>query len=122
VEVLPYNHSLVFLKGHDGDYDFVFPGFRDQAFQQAEIHSDPQTDDPEEASALQSFRHWLYFDYAGWLEDDAHRAEMFFYSLGYAPASYPGVEYVLKEYFTHLKAYSPPPTKSGIQSHLAEAK
>ncbi|NDJ15017.1 MAG: hypothetical protein EBY17_28150 [Acidobacteriia bacterium] len=122
VEVHPYNRSLFFLKGNDGDYDFVFPGFRDQALEQAEIQSNSQTDDLEKASALHNFRHWLYFAYSGWLEDDAHRAEMLFYSLGNVPASYPGAEHVLKEFFTHVRAYPPPPTKEGIQSHLAESK
>ena len=122
VEVHPYNPSLVFLKGNDGDYDFVFPGLRDQAFEQAEVHSNAQTDNLDEASDLHSFRHWLYFAYSGWLEDDAHRAEMLFYSLGNAPASYPGVEHVLKKFFTHLRTYPPLPTKDGIQSHLEEAK
>src|SRR2546426_3101921 len=28
----PYNRRLVFLKSHTGDYDFLFPKLRDEAF------------------------------------------------------------------------------------------
>ncbi|MEK5744525.1 hypothetical protein VXE41_16800, partial [Acinetobacter variabilis] len=33
IEVLPFNENLIFLKGENGDYDFIFKNQRDEEFE-----------------------------------------------------------------------------------------
>lgn len=114
VEVIPYNNCLVFLKGPDGLYDFVFPGFRDEPFNHNPFHPHLRNGDVPKSNDIYHFRRWLYFHFDGWLEKEAHHAEMMFYAGGRTAKEYKGPEEVLKESLTSKRAYVPP-TKQARQ-------
>ncbi|WHI48968.1 hypothetical protein [Microbulbifer sp. VAAF005] len=108
VEVIPYNESLVFLKGTKGEYDFVIPGLRSIPFEH-QIYAPylKRADIPSQMNEEYHFRRWHYFEYRGWRERDAHRAEQFFYSSGGDISCYPGYSGVLSTYMASHKKYTP---------------
>lgn len=80
VEILPYNENLIFLKGKNGEYDFVFKNQRDNEFnhqiyapylKRAEI---PKFDD------TYHFQRWYYFEFSGFRQEIEHKAEQKFYA------------------------------------------
>lgn len=83
VEVIPYNDRLVFLKGQDGGYEFVFKRLRSAEFSRGASHPRHRGED--------DFARHLYFEYDGWLEADRHEAEEAFYASGGSLATYPRV-------------------------------
>jgi len=108
VEVLPYSGSLIFLKGAEGVYDFLFPGFRDELFQHNLFEPYLRNSDMPKSNDWYHFRRWLYFEYDGWLEDDQHRSEIFYYAGGGKPKDYPGQERILRDYLLGSKDYHAP--------------
>lgn len=80
VEILPYNENLIFLKGNNGEYDFVFKNQRDEIFshqmyapylKRAEI---PNFDDKYH------FERWYYFEFSGFRQEVKHKSEQNFYA------------------------------------------
>lgn len=108
VQVLPYNDYLIFLKGADGRYDFLLPGFRDENF--AQVSFDSPTDGEQEPRAKDDrhYQRWLYFLYDGWLEQEKHHAEMTFYADGGVARKHPGTEDNLRRHLISRGAYKPP--------------
>ena len=109
---------MLFLKGSDGAYDFVFPGFRDEACNHNTFQPHLRNSDIPKSNDVYHFRRWLYFDYGGWLEEEEHRAEITFYSRERAANQYPGPEEVLKQRLILKGAYVPPKkTASGVDGY-----
>ncbi len=108
VEVIRYNECLVFLKGRNGAYDFVFPGFRDEPFNHNPFQPHLRNGDVPKSNDTYHFRRWLYFHFNGWLEEEEHRSEITFYSRGWAASEYPKPEDVLKQHLILTGAYPPP--------------
>lgn len=96
VEILSYNENLIFLKGKDGEYDFIFKNQREDKFehqiydpylQRAEI---PKFDD------TYHFQRWYYFEFMGFRQEIRHKAEQKFYAEN--PAENYFKEYIVKKY------------------------
>ncbi|PWU19895.1 MAG: hypothetical protein C5B50_05545 [Verrucomicrobia bacterium] len=113
VDVVPYNKCLVFLKGRDGAYDFVFPGLRDEPFDHNPFAPHLRNSDVPKSNDTYHFRRWLYFEYGGWLEEDRHHSEIYYYTnLGDAK-NYPGTDIILRNYLLGTGKYKAPRAESG---------
>lgn len=108
VQVLPYNSSLVFLKGERGLYDFLFPRFRDEEFDHNPFMPYLRNDDVPKSHDAYHFRRWLYYEYKGWLEEDKHHSELSFYCRGNMAVDYPTSEHLLRQHLIAIRKYSPP--------------
>jgi len=99
VEIIPFSNNLIFLKGRNGEYDFVFKNQRDKIFEhQIFGKSLKRADIPSCISDYQFFR-WHYFEYQGWRDMDSHNSENIFYEKGNKlPGSYPGKDTILQSY------------------------
>jgi hypothetical protein len=106
VHVIPYNTSLIFLKGKFGEYDFLVRGFRDEPFVES-FFPHLQKQDVPWPNPTASFKRWLYFRYEGWLEKDEHEAEIRFYADGGRTANYPGPDEVLRNHLAKNRDYAP---------------
>lgn len=105
VDVIPYNDNLVFLKGENGEYDFVYKNQRGELFDH-QIYSPflkrseiPYFDDEYH------FKRWFYFEYKGFSKRISHLAEIDFYKDGGSEHNYP--RDLLKEYLTKNREYIP---------------
>lgn len=108
VEILRYNESLVFVKEAGGGYDFLVPGFRDGPFEHNPFSPYLKKGDVPKSNDAYHFQRWLYFEYAGWLEEDEHHAEMEFYAGGKQPIDYPRPEHILRTHLITVGKYRPP--------------
>ena len=116
LDVIPYTKNLVFLRGPDGQYDFVFRGMRDERFEHNPHHPYLKNDDIPNTGSDYDFKRWLYFPsnnksdtrrpYSGWLERDEHEAEKMFYEVGHSAGSNPQ-DVLLKNYLTDKGEYVP---------------
>lgn len=120
VEIIPYNENLVFLKGKDGEYDFVFRNQRDDKFEhqlyfpylkRAEI---PSFDDEY------AFQRWYYFKFKGFRQKIAHQAEeKFYYEDGGIAANYPGHDVILRKF---LNTEFEKSTQRGVKKNSCQDK
>jgi hypothetical protein len=108
VQVVPYNESLVFLKGQGGAYDFLFPGFRDELFNHNPFQPHLRNSDVPKSNDAYHFKRWLYFEYTGRLEEEEHCSEKTFYIGDRTADEYPGPEDVLKQHLVLKREYRPP--------------
>lgn len=120
VDVIPFNERLVFLRGPAGAYDFVFSELRDTEFDHNQFEPFLRNADVPKSHDTYHFRRWLYFEYAGWLEQDRHRAEERHYADGGDRDSLPNEEELLKRHLTALGIYRAPrktaPRRQGFQT------
>ncbi|WP_419797313.1 MAG: hypothetical protein ACNI26_13430 [Terasakiella sp.] len=115
LEVIPYNENLVFLKGENGAYDFVFRGMRNQPYNHNPYAPYLKNDDIPKTQDEYDFQRWLYFPrngkndprnpYTGWLEKDRHDAEINYYEKGGLVRSYPNQDTILKSLFSNSGRY-----------------
>ncbi len=115
VDIIPFNNKLVFLKGENGQYDFVFKNQRDKAFEhQIFGKSLKRSDIPSFISEYQFLR-WHYFEYQGWRYLDSHNSENLFYEKGNKSSGYPGSSTILQSYHVAEGNFIPKPKKSSIK-------
>lgn len=103
VDVLPYNDRLIFLKGPDGQYDFVWRDLRETP---PPIHYGPDQnprllhplDVPSVHSDQLHFDAWNYYRRDAWAQKEAHEAETHYYAKGNSALGYPGAMVVLRGY------------------------
>ncbi len=107
VDIVRFNDRLLFLRGRDGEYDFVFRGMRDEALARNLYAPYLRSHDVPKSNDAHHFERWLYHQYEGWLEADRHRAEAHFYASGGVAASYPGQQEVLSAYLVASGSYHP---------------
>ena len=117
LDVIPYNSKLIFLRGPDGQYDFVFRGMRDTPFEHNLYDPYLKNADTPITGGDYDFNRWLYFPsnnesdtrqpYSGWLEQDDHEAEKMFYEVGGTQVSHPTSFLLLKNYLTDKGKYEP---------------
>jgi len=105
VEVIPYNDSLCFLRGVNGEYDFVFKKLRSYKFEHKFLDNTMKIGDVPFWVDNYHFDRWDYFVYAGWREKRDHDAENYFYSSGGSIASYPGEMEIKKSYCIKFEKY-----------------
>jgi len=119
VDVLPYNESLIFLRGEDGQYDFLIKGLRANSFNH-QIYAPylRRADVPSQMNDEYHFQRWYYFEYEGWREWDEHHAEQHFYDVGGSVKTYPGKWSVLRTYFEKQGVFNPLQVKHSSQTAL----
>jgi len=120
LHVIPYNQSLIFLRDRHGAYDFLVPGFRDEAFDHQIFGNYLHYKDIPKSNDVYHFRRWLYFEYSGWLEQDEHCSETAYYANLKEPMDYPGPEVILRDYFLRSGKYeSPRATATAVDGYYA---
>jgi hypothetical protein len=115
VRVIPFNERLIFLAVQNGDYDFLFPGQRDELFNHNPHAPYLKNGDVPKSNDSYHFKRWIYFEYEGWLEKDQHESEIKYYELRGEPKQIPDPEALLKKHL-ELKGTYIPPTKTAPAS------
>ena len=115
VQVIRFNKCLIFLAGQDGEYDFVFPGMRDELFNHNPHAPYLKNGDVPKSNDSYHFKRKLYFEYTGWLEGDEHRSEITYYAMGGDPKQHPGSEVLLKKHI-ELNGFYKPLCETALQS------
>jgi len=106
VDIIPFNKNLVFLRGLNGEYDFIFKNQRDKQFEHKVFGGALKIADiPHYIDDYHFFR-WEYFEHRGWREKESHEAENLFYKQGGNSADYPGLDAVRKAYYEFSGAYT----------------
>lgn len=108
VEIIPYSDHLIFLKGRNGEYDFLFPRLRNNAFDHNPFEPFLKNRDVPKSNDAYHFRRWRYFEYQGWEALHEHEAEQAHYSGGGTRRDYPGAEECFRRFLVHARVYSPP--------------
>jgi hypothetical protein len=115
IDIIPFNHNLIFLRGESGQYDFVFKNQRDSEFDhQVFGKSLKRADIP---SFIQDYRflRWYYFEYQGWRSLDSHNSENLFYERGNSSSDYPGRNTILQSYYEAKGDFIPEPKTNSIK-------
>lgn len=99
VTVIPFNKNLVFLKGQDGEYDFLFRDQKDTTFIHQVFDNKLKISDVPYFVDNYSFDRWKYFEYKGWTELDEHESERHYYMSGGIQPDYPGETVILRTYY-----------------------
>ncbi|MEQ8694868.1 MAG: SUMF1/EgtB/PvdO family nonheme iron enzyme [Gammaproteobacteria bacterium] len=131
LDIIPYNKDLVFLRGPNGTYDFVFRGMRDTPFEHNPYVPFLKNADIPKTGSRYDFNRWLYFPanstqdsrnpYDGWLERDEHEAEKAFYAVGGSARSHPG-ENLLLQHLSTKGTYQPLSETSGESEGFYESQ
>ena len=108
VQVIPFNKNLIFLAGQDGEYDFLFPGMRDELFNHNPHAPYLKNGDVPKSNDSYHFKRWLYFEYMGWLENEEHHSEITYNAMGGEPMQNPGKDALLKKHIELKGDYKPP--------------
>lgn len=108
VDVLPFNDNLVFLRGLDGRFDFVFKGLRDEPFGKNPFSPYLRSGDIPKSNDTHHYERWLYFEHGGHLERELHEAEARYYAAGGTRMSYPGQLEILKKHLMVTGGYRRP--------------
>ena len=116
VEVIPFNNHLIFLKGQNGEYDFLFRGLQDYPFNHNIYGSHLKNSDVCKSIDTYHFNRWFYFEYSGWEKQDRHNAENQHYLQNGTPANYPGETECLRRYFLENGQYSRPKKNTSNES------
>jgi hypothetical protein len=119
VDVIPYNDKLIFLRGRNGEYDFVIKGVRSSSFNH-QIYSPylRRSDVPAQMNEEYHFQRWYYFEYQGWREWDEHCSEQSYYAGGGNTQSYPGLWSIRRMYFIKLGVFKPICARSSAMQKL----
>jgi len=112
IDIIPFNKNLIFLKGKNGEYDFVFKNQRGKIFDHQIFGDALKRADVPTCMPDYHFQRWNYFEYEGFRDRDAHESENLFYNSGGLAADHPGVNQILFDYHDHKKTYSPSRTSS----------
>lgn len=120
IEIIPFNEHLIFLKGPNGVYDFVFKHLRDSDFEDQSPFRPYLNHNriPSVMNETYDFARWLYFGRkeddskkkqhdtrrSFWLEEAQHHTDIDFYESG--GEIHPGYQNLLKNYFEKIGEYS----------------
>lgn len=96
IEVLPFNENLIFLKGENGDYDFIFKNQRDEEFKHQIYEPYLKRADVPRFEDEYHFKRWFYFEFKGNRQQQLHQVETEYYCSGGNTRNYPGIEELLK--------------------------
>lgn len=81
VDVIPYNDNLIFLKGKNGAYSFVFRNQRDKLFQHnSQFKPYLKLSEVPRFVDDYHFKRWYYFEYEGFRAEDLNRSKDGFYA------------------------------------------
>ncbi len=104
LEVIPFNKNLVFLKGRNGEYDFVFKNIRDKPFVYNFDNGALKLSNLPSCINDYDFQRWHYFSHEGYRDLEAHSAEQFHYDNAGTAKDYPDSR-LLKVFHQHLGNY-----------------
>ena len=96
IKVLPFNENLIFLKGENGEYDFLFKNQRDEEFEHQIYEPYLKRADVPKFDDEYHFKRWFYFEFKGNRQQQLHQAETEYYFSGGSTRNYPGTEELLK--------------------------
>ncbi|WP_171253599.1 hypothetical protein, partial [Acinetobacter ursingii] len=96
VEVIPFNDNLIFLKGENGQYDFIFKNQCDEMFEHQIYAPYLKRADVPKFDDEYHFKRWFYFEFKGNRQQRLHQAETEYYFSGGNTCDYPGTEELLK--------------------------
>ncbi|WP_346313608.1 hypothetical protein [Acinetobacter sp. CWB-B33] len=96
IEVLPFNENLIFLKGENGEYDFLFKNQRDEEFKHQIYEPYLKRADVPKFDDEYHFKRWFYFEFKGNRQQQLHQAETEYYFSGGNTCNYPDTEELLK--------------------------
>ncbi|QUM79209.1 hypothetical protein HWV01_02145 [Moritella sp. 5] len=113
VDVIPFNNNLIFLRGDDGQYDFVFKNQRDEIFEHQIFGKALKRADIPSCISDYQFLRWHYFEYQGWRQMDRHCAENLYYEKGHYQYNYPGQDVVLQDYYKDKGGFVPKKLRTG---------
>ncbi len=99
VAVIPYNESLVFLRGQNGEYDFVFKNQRELPFVHQVFDGKLKISDIPYFVEDYDFDRWQYFENKRWIDRDRDEAEKHYYKTGGKSRNYPGNNSILRAYY-----------------------
>ena len=105
IDVIPFNENLVFLRGMNGEYDYIFRNQRDFAFKHEAYGKALKIADIPSCFEEYHFSRWKYFEHNGWREKECHEAEILFYKRGGEVSNYPGQDILLKIYYEGNGSY-----------------
>jgi hypothetical protein len=105
IDVIPFNEKLVFLRGPDGQFDFVFAGLKDYEFQHTFMAGQLKIVEVPYFVSDYYFKRWQYFEYKGWQDKDEHESECHYYRNGGESRSYPGSDKILISYYKYLNCF-----------------
>ncbi|MGZ0710090.1 SUMF1/EgtB/PvdO family nonheme iron enzyme [Coraliomargarita sp. W4R53] len=106
VDVLRFNENLIFLRGADGAYDFLVRKAKDRPFDHQVFGDALKLKHAPKSNDTYHYNRWLYFEYDGWEEMDAHKAEELHYAKGGTAKNYP--QDALKQYLIDQGVYIAP--------------
>lgn len=104
LEIIPFNDNLIFLKGANGEYDFVFKNMRDKPFVFNYDNGALKLKDLPSCINDYDFSRWYYFNYQGQRELDEHHAEQLHYQTGGSLIDYPD-HGLLKAFYIENETY-----------------
>jgi len=115
VEIIPFK-NIFFLKGKNGDYDFVFKNLKTNLFDIKKSFFEPyifHKDLPSAYKIYYDFRRWQYFGYKDsiknkvelWQDNDEHLSEIEYYKNEGSLESYPGDINILIDYYKGIGKY-----------------
>lgn len=110
---VPDNASLIFLRGRDGEYDFVFNGLRLAPFEHR-IHSQGSPDLRDLPTAMDDyqFERWRYFWDGDWEDGHLQFANREFYERGGHENAKPSERNFRKDWLRRSGHYKPRPARS----------
>ncbi len=106
LEIIPFNDNLIFLKGANGEYDFVFKNMRDKSFVFNYREGALKLKDLPTCINDYDYARWYYFNYQGQRELDEHHAEQLHYQSGGTASNYPDYS-LLEAFYTENETYTP---------------
>ena len=118
VDIIPYNESLIFLRGEKGEYSFVFRNQRDKKFvHDSEFEPYLKRSEVPRFNDDYHFDRWYYFKHEGFKHKLLHEAEAEFYAKDGTVRTYPGLDTVLKNYIydEYKKTLKPLPSKKALK-------
>jgi hypothetical protein len=99
VDIIPFNECLIFLRGADGQYDFVFKNQRNKFFEHQVFGQSLKRADIPSCISDYHFLRWHYFEYQGWRQMDRHNSENLFYQNDGVSSEYPGQDVILRCFY-----------------------
>ena len=106
IEIIPFNENLIFLKHHNGDYDFIFKNQRHRIFDHQIYGDHITTKNTPSFISDYHFERWLYFNYKGFRYLDIQNSEIMYYTKNTNARNYPGSKQILLEYYESMGVYN----------------
>ncbi len=106
VSVIPFNESLIFIKGKYGEYDVLFKHQRNRSFEHEVFENKLKIADVPYFIEDYDFNRWMYFKNRQWITRDRHESERHYYMNGGKANVYPGENSILRSYYKQHKRYS----------------